>query len=215
MAWGNDGPGPINDRSTTGGCCLVELEPPVKVLTVLSIDVEHEGRGVECQKYFRRRFSDWLSAESDFLPLVLFEDAKNQAKELDEEFARTGSLRGPLHGVPMSFKDQCEYMHEVQYVFVLTICADEIIGYDATIGFTHWANKPSTRPSHVKYQCAIRRIYTFQSLWLSAKKQEPSSLSKPMCLKRCLPSNALMHFGAQPRILGVINIPVEAVLEEF
>jgi hypothetical protein len=42
-----------------------------------------------------------------FAHLVLFEDARKQAKELDEEFGRTGKLRGPLHGVPMSFKDQC------------------------------------------------------------------------------------------------------------
>ncbi|KAN0092624.1 Amidase signature domain containing protein [Tylopilus felleus] len=67
---------------------------------------------------------------------VLFEDAKKQAKELDEEFARTGNLRGPLHGVPMSFKDQYE-----------------IVGYDTTIGFTHWANKPSTRDACLVAQC--------------------------------------------------------------
>ncbi|KAG8212908.1 amidase signature domain-containing protein [Butyriboletus roseoflavus] len=67
---------------------------------------------------------------------VLFEDAKKQAKELDEEFTRTGKLRGPLHGVPMSFKDQYE-----------------IAGYDATLGFTHWAHKPSTKDAFLVTQC--------------------------------------------------------------
>lgn len=39
--------------------------------------------------------------------LVLFQDARKRAHELDEEFAITKKLRGPLHGVPMSVKDQC------------------------------------------------------------------------------------------------------------
>ncbi|KDQ61771.1 hypothetical protein JAAARDRAFT_31250 [Jaapia argillacea MUCL 33604] len=56
---------------------------------------------------------------------VFFETARKEARALDEEFARTGHLKGPLHGVPVSFKDQFE-----------------IAGVDATIGFTQWANKP-------------------------------------------------------------------------
>ncbi|KAI9566910.1 amidase signature domain-containing protein [Boletus coccyginus] len=75
-------------------------------------------------------------AKTNCITEVLFEDAKKQAKELDEEFSRTGKLRGPLHGVPMSFKDQYE-----------------IVGYDATIGFTHWANKPSIKDAFVAIQC--------------------------------------------------------------
>ncbi|KIJ62913.1 hypothetical protein HYDPIDRAFT_182577 [Hydnomerulius pinastri MD-312] len=67
---------------------------------------------------------------------VLFEDARKQANELDKEFESTGKLRGPLHGIPMSFKDQYE-----------------ITGYDATIGFTHWANKPCTKNAFVVAQC--------------------------------------------------------------
>ena len=35
---------------------------------------------------------------------VIFEKARQRAKELDEEFARTGKLIGPLHGVPLSVK---------------------------------------------------------------------------------------------------------------
>lgn len=40
--------------------------------------------------------------------LVLFAEARAQAKALDDEFTRTGKVRGPLHGVPVSFKDTCE-----------------------------------------------------------------------------------------------------------
>lgn len=39
---------------------------------------------------------------------VLFDDALEQAKALDEEFETTGRVRGPLHGVPFSVKDLCK-----------------------------------------------------------------------------------------------------------
>ncbi|KAG6813163.1 hypothetical protein H0H92_013570 [Tricholoma furcatifolium] len=58
---------------------------------------------------------------------IMFDWAREQAKNLDDEFSSTKKLRGPLHGVPASFKDQFD-----------------IIGYDSTIGFTQWANNPAT-----------------------------------------------------------------------
>ncbi|KAG2352059.1 amidase, partial [Suillus spraguei] len=60
---------------------------------------------------------------------VLYEDARKQAKELDAEFASTKTLRGPFHGVPVSVKDNFTSLH----------------GYDATIGFTAWANNPGKK----------------------------------------------------------------------
>jgi Asp-tRNA(Asn)/Glu-tRNA(Gln) amidotransferase A subunit family amidase len=66
---------------------------------------------------------------------VLFKDARREASELDREFAQTGVLKGPLHGVPVSFKDQYD-----------------IAGVDSTIGFTRWANKPSTEDAHLVAQ---------------------------------------------------------------
>ncbi|KAJ7121254.1 amidase [Mycena crocata] len=56
---------------------------------------------------------------------VLFEHARKRARDLDTEFGKTGRLTGPLHGVPISVKDQYN-----------------IEGYDTTIGFTACANKP-------------------------------------------------------------------------
>jgi len=38
---------------------------------------------------------------------VMFKDALKEAEALDAEFAQTKQLRGPLHGLPVSFKDQC------------------------------------------------------------------------------------------------------------
>jgi Asp-tRNA(Asn)/Glu-tRNA(Gln) amidotransferase A subunit family amidase len=39
---------------------------------------------------------------------IMFVTARERAHALDQEFAITGKVVGPLHGVPMSFKDQCE-----------------------------------------------------------------------------------------------------------
>ncbi|KAG2356539.1 amidase signature domain-containing protein [Suillus spraguei] len=65
----------------------------------------------------------------------LYEDARKQAKELDAEFASTKTLRGPFHGVPFSIKDNYQ-----------------IEGYDATIGFTAWANNPGKKDACVVAQ---------------------------------------------------------------
>ncbi|KZS94601.1 amidase signature enzyme [Sistotremastrum niveocremeum HHB9708] len=73
--------------------------------------------------------------KTNCLTEILFDDALAQAKALDEEFAATGVLKGAFHGVPVTFKDQYE-----------------ITGYDATIGYTTWANKPSTYDAHLVRQ---------------------------------------------------------------
>ncbi|KAG9078498.1 hypothetical protein FS749_009467 [Ceratobasidium sp. UAMH 11750] len=39
---------------------------------------------------------------------VLFEEALAEAERLDADFKTTGKLRGGLHGVPVTFKDQCK-----------------------------------------------------------------------------------------------------------
>ncbi|KAF8887396.1 amidase signature domain-containing protein [Infundibulicybe gibba] len=58
---------------------------------------------------------------------VLFARAREQARTLDVEFAASKTIRGPLHGVPVSFKEQYG-----------------IVGVDTTLGFTKWANDPAT-----------------------------------------------------------------------
>ena len=49
----------------------------------------------------------------------MFKTALEEARQLDEEYKATGRLRGPLHGVPISFKDLIE-----------------IRGKDASVGFS-------------------------------------------------------------------------------
>ncbi|KAJ7273340.1 amidase [Mycena rebaudengoi] len=58
---------------------------------------------------------------------VLFDEARKLAKELDVEFAATNKLRGPLHGVPISLKDQFD-----------------LVGVDSSIGFSARLGKPAT-----------------------------------------------------------------------
>lgn len=57
---------------------------------------------------------------------VLFEEAREEARKLDAEFAETGKLKGQLHGVPITLKDMID-----------------VKGFDSTIGYTQWANKPA------------------------------------------------------------------------
>ncbi|KAL4878113.1 amidase signature domain-containing protein [Aspergillus karnatakaensis] len=58
---------------------------------------------------------------------ILFSDAITRAQELDAYFQETGKTKGPLHGLPISIKDNFN-----------------IVGYDTTVGFTSLVNDPAT-----------------------------------------------------------------------
>lgn len=61
---------------------------------------------------------------------VHFEDARRWAAELDAELKSTGKIRGPLHGLPVSVKDQFK-----------------IKGSDATIAYISYANNAAKEDS--------------------------------------------------------------------
>ncbi|KZP01704.1 amidase signature enzyme [Calocera viscosa TUFC12733] len=65
-------------------------------------------------------------AATNCITEVLFQEALEAARALDKEYEATGTLKGPLHGVPVSFKDQYD-----------------VKGYDSSIGFSQWAYKPA------------------------------------------------------------------------
>lgn len=48
--------------------------------------------------------------------VVLFEEARQQAQALDDYLQRTKKLKGPLHGVPVSFKDICKPHHFLEMI---------------------------------------------------------------------------------------------------
>lgn len=61
---------------------------------------------------------------------ICFEEAMVRAKELDAYFAKEKKTVGPLHGLPISFKDQFN-----------------LKGLDTSVGYISWANKPAMEDS--------------------------------------------------------------------
>lgn len=57
---------------------------------------------------------------------IMFDEALAHAKKLDDDFAQSGKLTGPLHGIPISIKD-----------------AFDIKGVDTTAGWTALADQPA------------------------------------------------------------------------
>ena len=51
----------------------------------------------------------------------MFDKALHTARELDKNLKETGSVKGPLHGLPISLKDQFH-----------------VEGYDTTMGYVGW-----------------------------------------------------------------------------
>lgn len=61
---------------------------------------------------------------------ILFDDARAQAKELDSFLEKTGKRVGPLHGLPISIKEQFA-----------------VKGYDTTIGYVSYIGKKAGKDS--------------------------------------------------------------------
>ncbi|EXJ87780.1 hypothetical protein A1O1_04707 [Capronia coronata CBS 617.96] len=61
---------------------------------------------------------------------TMFPEALAAADALDEALNRTGTVVGPLHGLPISIKDNFN-----------------VVGKDSTVGFVSWCNKPHQKNS--------------------------------------------------------------------
>jgi amidase len=72
--------------------------------------------------FFRLRSSDSPTSLTE----TLFDDALEQARELDAYYTKEGKTKGPFHGVPISLKDQFN-----------------VKGCDTTLGYTSKAFKPA------------------------------------------------------------------------
>ncbi|KXT01880.1 hypothetical protein AC578_2155 [Pseudocercospora eumusae] len=66
------------------------------------------------------------------LTVIMFEDGLKRAKELDAEFKKTGKVTGPLHGLPVSLKDNFN-----------------VPGYPSSVGFCSWASEPMNQESSI------------------------------------------------------------------
>jgi amidase len=84
---------------------------------------------------------------------TLFEDALKQATELDAYFKENGCLVGPLHGVPMTLKDQFD-----------------IKGYDSTLGYVGRAFKPASQ------DCVLVSLLKQMGAVIVAKSNLPQSI---------------------------------------
>lgn len=72
---------------------------------------------------------------------MLFTDAKQRALELDEHYAKTGKIVGPLHGLPISLKDQFR-----------------IAGVDTSLGYVSWLGKPETQETESQLVSDLRKL---------------------------------------------------------
>ncbi|CAO2656538.1 Nn.00g053410.m01.CDS01 [Neocucurbitaria sp. VM-36] len=105
-----------------------------------------------------------------FLTEILFEDAIKQANELDDHFQRNGRLVGPLHGVPMTLKDQFD-----------------VQGYDSTLGYVGRAFKPAKR------DCVLVSLLKEMGAIIVAKSNLPQSIMW------CETDNPLWGLTVHPR----------------
>lgn len=62
----------------------------------------------------------------------MFDEAIERAKQLDDHFKQTGKAVGPLHGLPISLKDNFN-----------------IIGKTSATGFCAWADEPMKQESTI------------------------------------------------------------------
>ena len=70
--------------------------------------------------------------QTNCLTVTMFDDAIQRAKELDDHFKRTGKTVGPLHGLPVSLKDNFN-----------------IKGNTSATGFCAWADEPMQKDSTI------------------------------------------------------------------
>ena len=101
--------------------------------------------------YEHRRASESLKFAS--FTEILFDDALKQANELDAYFKEHGRLVGPLHGVPMTLKDQFD-----------------VKGYDSTLGYVGRALKPAEQ------DCVLVTLLKRMGAVIIAKTNLPQSI---------------------------------------
>ncbi|KAJ5232287.1 amidase signature domain-containing protein [Penicillium chermesinum] len=91
--------------------------------------------------------------KTNCLTEILFEQAIQRSRVLDEYFRREGKLIGPLHGIPVSLKDQFD-----------------IKGFDSTLGYVGRAYSPSTEDA------ALVTLLTRLGAIVIAKTNVPQSI---------------------------------------
>lgn len=116
---------------------ITEIESASKLLSrIASGDLS----AVEVTEAFSHR-ATIAHQLTNCLSEVLFTDAKQRALELDEHYAKTGKIVGPLHGLPISLKDQFR-----------------IAGVDTSLGYVSWLGKPETQETESQLVSDLRKL---------------------------------------------------------
>ncbi|WVQ79332.1 hypothetical protein IAT38_001429 [Cryptococcus sp. DSM 104549] len=102
---------------------ITETEAPVLVEKMLKGELKSEEVTVAFCK--RAAVAQQLT---NCLTEIFFDKAIETAKSIDAEYAKTQTPLGPLHGLPVSLKDNFY-----------------VEGVDTTVGFVAWANDPATK----------------------------------------------------------------------
>jgi amidase len=89
---------------------------------------------------------------------IIFDDALKRAQSLDHFFKENGRLVGPLHGVPMTLKDQFD-----------------VEGYDSTLGYVGRAFTPAAQ------DCVLVALLKQMGAVIIAKSNLPQSIM--VCLQ--------------------------------
>ncbi|KAK4704909.1 hypothetical protein P7C70_g1294, partial [Phenoliferia sp. Uapishka_3] len=134
---------PSSGRSSTETLAPtpLKIDSPTAALTleIISSSAPQLVGGIKTHKwtstqvlvvYIKRSLA--VNEQTNAITEVVYAEALERARSLDEEFERTGKLVGPLHGVPCSFKDQFD-----------------IAGVDTTIGFTQRVGFPAKEDSFI------------------------------------------------------------------
>ncbi|KAF9736094.1 amidase [Paraphaeosphaeria minitans] len=104
-----------------------------------------------CTAYIKRAVAAHNQIAS--LTEIFFDDALRQANDLDRFYKENGRLVGPLHGVPMTLKDQFD-----------------VQGYDSTLGYVGRAFKPA------KQDCVLVTLLRRMGAIIIAKSNLPQSI---------------------------------------
>ncbi|KAI7494486.1 fatty-acid amide hydrolase [Hortaea werneckii] len=114
---------PVDKLATKSSGHITSLPQTSGVLSDLELQMTEQDADSILRKYL---LSDWtrlignLNRISDgkqlnFATEFLSNEALARADELDEYFARTGKLAGPLHGIPISIKEHLEVAGKITH----------------------------------------------------------------------------------------------------
>ncbi|WWD20157.1 hypothetical protein CI109_104633 [Kwoniella shandongensis] len=119
---------------------VIDVPKTCGVLTPVEIDITETEAPVLVEKMVKGELKSYdvtlafckraaIACQlTNCLTEIFFDEALKIAKQIDEQYAQTKTPLGPLHGLPVSLKDNFN-----------------VEGVDTTVGFIAWANDPAPK----------------------------------------------------------------------